>query len=647
MNTPLIEYTLEYLAYSGIQDVFIYCGRHPEPLEDYIKCASPYKMTLEICDKEAADCLHLSASKWASPSSPFNNVTLLRSDAESVGDVLRDLNQRDVIVGDFLLIFGDVVSNVPLEPVLASHRTRRKKDKNALMTLVLREVGFDHRTRDLSRSPTLAVNPKIDRCLHYEAVSRRKRKTKHLHLDPELLTAHSDIEIRQDLIDCHIDICSPDVLGLWSGEQYIDCQIRSDFLFRVLQDESVSKTIHTHITGSHYAARAKSLRLYDAVSKDVMSRWTYPFCPDSNLMADQCYKFGPAKIYKEDKLQVARTATVTKRSVIGRGTAIGESSSVESSVIGRNCKIGSKVTIQGSHLWKGVVVGDGTIIRNAIIADGAIIGRACRIEPGALIPFDVRLADDTTFGETIESHDYASDSGAESDASSIMSSQLVYRHPSATSSTSSISTLASSNPSDTAPQTRGFHDEAIAIVLDGMEQGKAASDIQLELTSYRMSEDASDDQVRQAVVVAFMGRIGGLIAGGATQESTPKLGMRQAVHQVFDRYQRMISETIFDAKTKTKVDQVNLLLLVQEEVSSSSVGDKLMLIVANKLYDLEIVGEEGLVQWSNDPRSGEGALKEVKELTARFVEKLQEAEEESDEEEEEEEEDDSDDDDDE
>ena len=36
-NTPLLEYTLEFLASSGIQDVFLYTGAHADQVEDYIK----------------------------------------------------------------------------------------------------------------------------------------------------------------------------------------------------------------------------------------------------------------------------------------------------------------------------------------------------------------------------------------------------------------------------------------------------------------------------------------------------------------------------------------------------------------------------------------------------------------------------------
>lgn len=36
-NAPLIEYTLEYLASSGIEEVFVYCSAHVEHIEQYLQ----------------------------------------------------------------------------------------------------------------------------------------------------------------------------------------------------------------------------------------------------------------------------------------------------------------------------------------------------------------------------------------------------------------------------------------------------------------------------------------------------------------------------------------------------------------------------------------------------------------------------------
>ena len=106
-----------------------------------------------------------------------------------------------------------------------------------------------------------------------------------MSLDPDLIQEHAELEIREDLIDCHIDICTPDVLAQWSDN--FDYQtLRNSFLFGVLKDYELNgKTIHTHILTDQYAARVKDMRAYDAISKDVMERWTYPYSPDSNFLS--------------------------------------------------------------------------------------------------------------------------------------------------------------------------------------------------------------------------------------------------------------------------------------------------------------------------------------------------------------------------
>lgn len=36
-NTPLIEYTLEFLANAGVEEVILYCGNHTDQVEEYLK----------------------------------------------------------------------------------------------------------------------------------------------------------------------------------------------------------------------------------------------------------------------------------------------------------------------------------------------------------------------------------------------------------------------------------------------------------------------------------------------------------------------------------------------------------------------------------------------------------------------------------
>lgn len=375
-NTPLIEYTLEFLANSGVEEVLVYCGAHTDLVEEY-----------------------LSSSRWAAglPSSPFARLEVVRGGgaARSIGDAMRDLDARAAFGGDFVVVYGDVVANVPLERALAEHRARRIKDKNAIMTMVLREAGAGgnaHRARPGATRPVFVIDPAADRCVHFEQLPNRDGR-RHLSLDPALLAEHPELDVRADLVDCGIDICTPDVLALWSDN--FDFELpRRGFLHSVLKDYELNgKTVHAHVARSGYAARVRSLRAYDAVSRDVLGRWAYPLCPDSNLVRGQSFRLGPGGVYKEDGVVLARSCAVGAHSAIGRGTSVGEGTRVRGSVVGRGCAIGKGVVLEGAYVWDGAAVGNGSVVRGAVIADGATVGRGCRVEAGAIVSFGVRLAD--------------------------------------------------------------------------------------------------------------------------------------------------------------------------------------------------------------------------------------------------------------
>jgi translation initiation factor eIF-2B subunit epsilon len=639
-NTPLIEYTLEFLANAGVEEVFLYGGAHSDKLERYIN-----------------------ASKWRALSSPFKKFTFLKSTSTSVGDVMRDLDGKHLITGDFIVVSGDVISNLPIEGALATHRARREADKNAIMTMVLREAGLNHRTKSSSVSPVFVIDPTKDRCLHYEEIDHHDEDAPtRLNIDTEIILSHPELDIRQDLIDCSIDICTPDVLSLWSDS--FDYQSpRKHYLFGVLKDYELNgKTIHTHIIKDHYAARVRNLKAYDAVSKDIISRWTYPLCPDTNLLPGHTYDLRKGSLYQEQGVTLARSCVIGRRTVIGRGTSIGDRTTVHSTTLGRNCKIGRNVKLDGAYIWDNVVIGDNTDIRGAIIADDVFIGKGCSVAAGALISHDVKIADgikiesgqrlarvrrDGTFGPTDtdvvgqggEGYEFVpgEDDDDEEDDISIASSGLVYRMPGLSLSSASISTLSSevsdgswqrsprSSFSDEEEQDHFHHDASVSL-FDGLRDGVSADVVQLELVSLRMTANASDVQVRRAIVTSFMKYVQQLMEGGK--------GAGEAVHEIFSKYREVVERTLFDRNKDEKKDQVDLLLQLQQDLVHRNKGDTVLLFTAKELYELELVDEEAYEQWWGDERStASEEMKAVRSQAQQFVDWLAAAEEESSEEE--------------
>ncbi|KAL7267853.1 translation initiation factor eIF-2B epsilon subunit, GEF [Rhizina undulata] len=643
-NTPLIDYTLEFLSLAGVEDVYIFASAHADKIDEYIR-----------------------SSKWNMPSSPFRTCQIMVSTSSmSVGDAMRELDDKHLIETDFLLVNGDFVSNLPLEEVLAEHRKRRTADKNAIMTMILREAGSAHRTKARGETGVFVIDNESKRCVHYSEL-RSSEETKIL-LPPELTKEHSELQIRNDLIDCSVDICSPDVPALFA-ENFDYQTIRRDFLRGILEGHDLyGKTIHAHIITGHYAARVRSLQTYDAVSRDVMSRWTFPLCPDSNL-GGQSYRLERRDVYREDGVALARTAIVKPMTVLGARTNIDEHSIVGESVIGKDCSIGKNTLIERSYIWDAVVIGDGCKIESAVIASNAVLGNNCIIEPGAIISYGVTLKDGTVVSGTSrltqykrkrdsddddELHSEASyimnegagfeyeDSESEDEDETALATQdgLIFKMTHLNVSESSVSTISGDEESDdefhhrktrkpradsTATATSdenddadAWHKEASISLLTALENDHPPEVASLELNSLRMSANASWHQVRRASVSAIVARIDALV--NKHSKTVP-----QAADGILEKWQPLIKRMIFE-----RPDQVDFLLLTQKELVDKKIGESLLLKVVMKLYDLEVVKEEGVNAWWVDKRSSTevGGMSKIRKSTEAFVKWLAEAEEE-------------------
>ena len=137
----------------------------------------------------------------------------------SVGDALRELDSRQLITNDFILTFGDLVSNMKLDKVLETHRARKKTDKNSIMTMVLKEATRTHSSRAKDESSVFVLDPNNSQCLFYEPVEEFPRKGR-IEISPEIFENHTQFEFRNDLVDPFLDICSVEVKKKRRGDVY-------------------------------------------------------------------------------------------------------------------------------------------------------------------------------------------------------------------------------------------------------------------------------------------------------------------------------------------------------------------------------------------------------------------------------------------
>ncbi len=65
----------------------------------------------------------------------------------SPGDAMRAIYTHGIITSDFVLVSGDLISNIRIDEIVRVHKDRRKTNENAIMTMVVKESGARHRTR--------------------------------------------------------------------------------------------------------------------------------------------------------------------------------------------------------------------------------------------------------------------------------------------------------------------------------------------------------------------------------------------------------------------------------------------------------------------------------------------------------------------
>ncbi|XP_048460489.1 translation initiation factor eIF-2B subunit epsilon-like [Rhincodon typus] len=98
-NVAMIDYSLEFLTATGVQETYIFCCWMAQKIKE-----------------------HIQKSKWSHSTSP-NTIHVMSSESyRSLGDVLRDVDAKSVLRSDFILIYGDIVSNVNVSKALEEHK---------------------------------------------------------------------------------------------------------------------------------------------------------------------------------------------------------------------------------------------------------------------------------------------------------------------------------------------------------------------------------------------------------------------------------------------------------------------------------------------------------------------------------------------
>lgn len=370
-NVPMLEYALEFLAAAGVREVILFCTRHVELLERFVRERSQVARRLAVLCVSSPSCL-------------------------TAGDALREIDRQQLVRSNpFVLMSGDVVANVDLPAAIEEHKARKKLDSTTMMTSIFKEIqpNFSTNIRPLTDELIVGIDSATSQIVLYED-DPAKRSTR---LATIFLEDHAQVSLRSDLMDCYIDICSTEVL-LKFAEDFDYQDLRRDFYHNEVQNYELGNKFFVKIVTDEFAARVVDPRTYSGISHAILQRWVFPMVPDTNYLGsdDTTYSYHRGMVYKEDNVSLSRTCSIGRQSILGAGSSFGDHTSVLKSSVGRNCTIGKNVTIQGSFLWSNVTVEDDVSITNAILCDNVVVRKGAVIEEGCVLSFGVVIGEGFT-----------------------------------------------------------------------------------------------------------------------------------------------------------------------------------------------------------------------------------------------------------
>uniref|UniRef100_A0A182N7H7 Translation initiation factor eIF2B subunit epsilon n=1 Tax=Anopheles dirus TaxID=7168 RepID=A0A182N7H7_9DIPT len=366
-NVPLVEYTLEILNRNGVEEVIMFCSNHTDQVKRYIqqrqeaRCTWSINMTVSIISSESCRC---------------------------IGEALRDLDARNMIRGNVLLLGVDSVTNADLTALLEEHKRLTKLDRGAVMTVVYKE-GL--RRMRSGNEVMIAMEPTTRRLLHHQRLEQQEKEHR-FELPLEVFLANRDVAVCHGLLDPQIAVCSHAALPLFADN--FDFQTRDDFVRGVLINEEIlnSRIYVAKLAREEYAMRVNNWQSYHLVSLDVINRWAYPLVPDTAISDfRQHYKHYRNNVYRHRNVRLSRSCELDGDLVVGEDAELHDGTFVRQSVIGKGCRVGRNCRIVNSFLLDGAIVGDGSVLEHCFVGQKATVGATCSIGAGTVLGEGVEI----------------------------------------------------------------------------------------------------------------------------------------------------------------------------------------------------------------------------------------------------------------
>lgn len=239
---PLIQYSLEWLLIEHFDEVYICClPDNANELRQFVKLFTqtedvPQSMTIQVHSSD-------------------NN--------RSTGDCLRDLDSKALIKTDIVIMDVGCCGNLPLAQLLNSHKALKKKDKNAILTSIVRNV-FSKNPAEIGEFPIYVTDPSSGLLLHYYAgrIADNERPVpksasslnKYIQVPFNIFLDCPSIKIHTNLCSTNLSIYSANVPALYT--ELFDCHSEADLIQAAFDNHEVlGGTVYVHVVDDLFSQR--------------------------------------------------------------------------------------------------------------------------------------------------------------------------------------------------------------------------------------------------------------------------------------------------------------------------------------------------------------------------------------------------------
>jgi len=328
VNRPMLEHTIHLLKQHGFKESVLTLHYLPNVVKDYFQDGTEFGVGLKYLIEE-----------------------------KPLGTAGGVKNAERFLDGTFLVISGDVLTDINLSKALNFHRQR-----GATATVVLTRVP----------------NP-----IEYGIVITDKEgRVK------QFLEKPGWGEVFSDTINAGIYILEPDVLKQVKPETEVDF---SKNLFPKLLEQNeplygyVAEGYWYDIGNTVQYLQANRDALQGRLKVKILGRETNRVWVEEGAEIESDVEINPPALVGA-KTRLCKKSVISDFSIIGEGVTIDERASIKRSVVWNNTLIGSKADLVGCLIGEKSHIRDGaTILEGAVVGDECVVGRGATIKSGMRI----------------------------------------------------------------------------------------------------------------------------------------------------------------------------------------------------------------------------------------------------------------------